>query len=157
VDEEDVYICPAGEKLAYHYTDEENGLVLCRYWTNACQSCAIKERAAPLARSEGSRDGSMKIYLRLLRSVSIKIRRRCASVATAEHAFATLKMRMGATHLVVKGLPKVAIDMALNVLAYNLTRAMNIMGIQPLMLPPDFISLDVGVSSIICNAATSVR
>jgi hypothetical protein len=58
VDEEDVYICPAGEKLAYHYTDEENGLVLCRYWTNACQSCAIKERAAPLARSEGSRDGS---------------------------------------------------------------------------------------------------
>ena len=25
-----------------HYTTEENGLVLRRYWTNACQSCAIK-------------------------------------------------------------------------------------------------------------------
>ena len=36
--------CPAGEKLAYHYTNEENGLVLRRYWTNACQSCAIKQR-----------------------------------------------------------------------------------------------------------------
>jgi transposase len=39
---EDVYICPAGERLAYHYTTEEKGLVLRRYWTNACQSCAIK-------------------------------------------------------------------------------------------------------------------
>ena len=35
---------PAGEKLVYHYTNEENGLVLRRYWTNACQSCAIKQR-----------------------------------------------------------------------------------------------------------------
>src|SRR5215203_7357741 len=40
--EKDVYICPAGERLAYHYTNEENGLVLRRYWTNACRSCAIK-------------------------------------------------------------------------------------------------------------------
>src|SRR4029450_2174532 len=42
VAEEDVYICPAGEKLAYRYTNQENGLVLRRYWTNACQNCAIK-------------------------------------------------------------------------------------------------------------------
>src|SRR5271170_1812610 len=42
VAEEDVYICPAGERLAYHYTNEENGLVLRRYWTNVCQRCAIK-------------------------------------------------------------------------------------------------------------------
>jgi transposase len=28
VAEEDIYICPAGERLAYHYTTEENGLVL---------------------------------------------------------------------------------------------------------------------------------
>src|SRR5207245_6102369 len=32
--EDDVYICPAGERLAYHSTTEENGLVLRRYWTN---------------------------------------------------------------------------------------------------------------------------
>ncbi len=31
-----------GERLAYHFTNEENGLVLRRYWTNACQGCAIK-------------------------------------------------------------------------------------------------------------------
>src|SRR6476619_6078155 len=42
--DEDVYRCPAGEKLAYHYTNEEKGLVLRRYWTNTCQSCAIKQQ-----------------------------------------------------------------------------------------------------------------
>jgi hypothetical protein len=52
---------------------------------------------------------------------------------TAEHPFGTLKMRMGATHFLMKRLPKVATEMALHVLAYNLTRVMNIMGTQPLM------------------------
>ena len=33
----------------------------------------------------------------------------------------------------MKTLPRVASEMALHVLAYNLTRAMNIIGIQPLM------------------------
>ena len=42
VAEEDVYICPAGERLPYRYTNEENGLILRRYCTNACQSCTIK-------------------------------------------------------------------------------------------------------------------
>ena len=51
----------------------------------------------------------------------------------AEHPFATLKMRMGATHFLMKTLPRVATEMALHVLAYNLTRVMNILGIQPLM------------------------
>jgi hypothetical protein len=36
-------------------------------------------------------------------------------------------MRMGATHFLMKRLPKVATEMALHVLAYNLTRVMNIM------------------------------
>jgi hypothetical protein len=50
---------------------------------------------------------------------------------TVEYPFATLKMRMGATHFHMKRLPKVATEMALHVLAYNLTRVMNIIGIQP--------------------------
>ena len=52
---------------------------------------------------------------------------------TAEHPFGTLKMRMGATHFLMKRLPKVATEMALHVLAYNLTRVMNIVGVQPLL------------------------
>jgi transposase len=43
-----------------------------------------------------------------------------------------MKMRMGATHFLMKTVPRVASEMALHVLAYNLTRIINIMGIQPL-------------------------
>jgi transposase len=52
---------------------------------------------------------------------------------TVEHPFGTIKARMGATHFLMKTLPKVATEMALHVLAYNLTRVMNIIGVQPLM------------------------
>ncbi len=47
---------------------------------------------------------------------------------TVEHPFGTLKARMGATHFLTKTLPRVGAEMALHVLAYNLTRVMNIMG-----------------------------
>jgi Transposase DDE domain len=53
---------------------------------------------------------------------------------TVEHPFATLKMRMGATHFLMKRLPKVATERALHVLAYNLTRVMNVVGVQPLVV-----------------------
>ncbi len=81
--DEDAYRCPAGEKLKYYYTNEENGQKLRRYWTNACRHCALKQRC------------------------TTGVQRR---IARWEHE-----------------------DVALHVLAYNLTRVMNIMGIQPLM------------------------
>jgi transposase len=46
--------------------------------------------------------------------------RRCDLIES--HPFGTLKMRMGATHFLMKRLPKVATEMAPHVLAYNLTR-----------------------------------
>ena len=52
---------------------------------------------------------------------------------TVEHPFGTMKMRMGATHFLTKTLPKVATEMALCVLTYNLTRVLNIVGVEPLM------------------------
>ena len=52
---------------------------------------------------------------------------------TVEHPFGTIKARMGATHLQMKTLPRVASEMALHVLAYNMTRVMSIMGVRPLM------------------------
>jgi hypothetical protein len=51
---------------------------------------------------------------------------------TVEHPFGTIKARMGATHLLMKTLPRVAAEMA-RVLAYNLTRLMNIIGVRPLL------------------------
>ena len=52
---------------------------------------------------------------------------------TVEHPFGTMKMRMGTTHFLMKTLPKVATEMALHVLAYNLTRVLNIVGVKPIM------------------------
>ena len=42
---------------------------------------------------------------------------------TVEHPFGTIKARMGTTHFLMKTLPRVASEMALHVLAYNLTRS----------------------------------
>src|SRR5262249_42157225 len=47
VAEDDVYICPAGERLTYRFTREESGMRLRRYWTNTCRSCPLKERCTP--------------------------------------------------------------------------------------------------------------
>ena len=52
---------------------------------------------------------------------------------TIEHPFCTIKARMGATHFLMKTLPRVAAEMALHVLAYNMTRVINIMGVRPLL------------------------
>jgi hypothetical protein len=52
---------------------------------------------------------------------------------TVEHPFGAIKARMGATHFLAKTLPRVATEMALHVLTYNLTRVINIMGPGPLI------------------------
>lgn len=61
-----------------------------------------------------------------------KARRESAGHASAARdgraPFGTIKARMGATHFLMKTLPRVAAEMALHVLAYNLTRVMNIVG-----------------------------
>src|SRR5262247_2424777 len=45
--EEDAYRCPAGERLPYRYTTEEDGKMLRRYWTTACQTCSLKSQCTP--------------------------------------------------------------------------------------------------------------
>jgi transposase len=131
--DEDVYRCPAGEKLKYHYTNEEDGQQLRRYWTNACRDCALKPRCT----SGKERRITRWEHEHVLEAVQRRLDKNPQAMRqrreTVEHPFGTLKMRMGATHFLMKRLPKVATEMALHVLAYNLTRVMNIMGIQPLM------------------------
>jgi transposase len=125
---EDVYICPAGERLAYHYTNEENGLVLHRYWTNACQSCPIKHSCTTAKERRITRwehEPILEAVQRRLDENPKAMRQRREMV---EHPFGTIKARMGATHFLMKTLPRVAGEMALHVLAYNLTRVMNIVG-----------------------------
>jgi len=52
---------------------------------------------------------------------------------TAEHPFGTIKAWMGATHFLTKTIPRVSTEMSLHVLAYNMKRVMQILGIAPLM------------------------
>jgi transposase len=130
---EDVYRCPAGEKLTYRYTNEEDGKMLRRYWTTACPHCPLKSQCTkgPERRiTRWEHEHVLEAAQQRLDQNPQAMRQRRE---TAEHPFATLKMRMGATHFLMKRLPKVATEMALHVLAYNLTRVMNILGVQPLL------------------------
>ena len=52
---------------------------------------------------------------------------------TIEHTFGTLKAWMGATHFKMKTLKHVATEMALHVLAYNMTRVIVILGVPELV------------------------
>jgi transposase len=130
---EDVYRCPAGERLTYRYTNEEDGKVLRRYWTTACSQCPLKSQCTKgperrIARWE--HEHLLEAVQRRLDENPPAMRQRRETV---EHPFGTIKARMGATHFLMKTLPKVAAEMALCVLAYNLTRVMNIVGIKPLV------------------------
>jgi len=131
--DEDVYRCPAGEKLTYHYTNEENGQKLRRYWTNVCRHCALKSRCTTGKERRITRWEHEHVLEAVQRRLDKNLQAMRRRRETVEHPFGTLKMRMGATHFLMKRLPKVATEMALHVLAYNLTRVMNIVGIQPLM------------------------
>jgi transposase len=129
----DVYRCPAGEHLTYRFTAEEHGKRIRRYWTTACPKCPLQsrcttgpERRIPRWEHEHVLDA---VQERLDASPEAMRMRR----ETVEHPFGTMKARMGATHFLTKTLPKVATEMALSVLAYNLTRVMNIVGVKPLI------------------------
>ena len=52
---------------------------------------------------------------------------------TVEHPYGTLKAWMGSTHFQMKRLKHVSTEMSLHVLAYNLKRVMNILGVKPLI------------------------
>ena len=131
--DEDVYVCPAGERLKYYYTNEEKGLRLRRYWTNACRTCTIKHRCTTSVQRRITRWEHEHVLEAVQQRLDENPQAMRQRRETVEHPFGTIKARMGATHFLMKSLPRVASKMALHVLAYNLTRVMNIFGIAPLI------------------------
>ena len=131
--EEDVYICPADERLRYYYTNEEKGLTLRRYWTNACRTCRIKHRCTTGVQRRITRWEHEHLLEDVQRRLDENPQAMRQRRETVEHPFGTIKARMGATHFLMKTLRNVRTEMALHVLAYNLTRVMNILGPGPLM------------------------
>jgi transposase len=131
--DEDVYRCPAGERLSYRYTNEEAGKVLRRYWTTACSKCPLKSQCTTGPERRITRWEHEHLLDDVQRRLDANPHAMRQRRETVEHPFGTIKARMGATHFLMKRLPKVAAEMALSVLAYNLTRAINILGTRPLI------------------------
>jgi transposase len=131
---QDAYRCPAGQLLPYHFTSVEHGMELRRYWSTAsCLACQIKGQCTTGKERRITRWEHEHlvedVQRRLDENPDAMLRRR----ETVEHPFGTIKARMGATHFLMKRLPNVACEMALHVLAYNLTRVMNIVGREKLI------------------------
>ena len=63
-----------------------------------------------------------------LKPDSMRIRRQ-----TVEHPYGTIKLWMGSAHFLMTTLKKVKTEMSLHVLAYNLKRVIQIIGIGVLM------------------------
>jgi len=131
--DEDVYRCPAGEHLRYYFTATEHGQQLRRYWTNACRTCAIKHQCTTGHERRITRWEHEHVVEAVQQRLDANPQAMRQRRETVEHPFGTMKARMGATHFLTKTLPKVATEMALSVLAYNLTRVINIVGVKPLI------------------------
>src|SRR5258708_30761388 len=98
----DVYLCPAGEQLTYHYTNEEDGKTLRRYWTNACQGCSLKSKCTTGKERRISRwehEAVLEAVQARLDPSPAKMRERRQNV---EHPFGTLNAWIGATPLQMK-------------------------------------------------------
>jgi transposase len=129
---DDMYICPAGERLTYRFSSKEAGKIARRYWTTACKTCALKSKCTPAPERRVSRWEHEAVLEKVQSRLDHHPEKMTVRRSTAEHPFGTIKCWMGATHFLMKRLPKVATEMALNVLAYNMKRVMAILGVAGL-------------------------
>lgn len=133
IPKDDEYQCPAGQRAIYRMTTVENGLSLHRYWSSACPRCPLKPRCTPSDYRRITRWEHEAILEAMQRRLdrapqAMTMRRR-----TIEHVFGTLKHWMGSTHFLTRGLPQVSTEMSLHVLAYNLKRVVQLLGMKGTM------------------------
>ena len=128
--EDDEYRCPAGQRAIKRFTTIEHGMTLHKYWSSACPRCPLK---AQCTTSDYRRIARWE-HEAVLEAMQERLDRQPDAMQlrrqTVEHPFGTLKAWMGATHFLTKRLPRVSTEMSLHVLAYNLKRVMQIMGIE---------------------------
>jgi len=131
--ERDAYRCPAGKWAPYRFTGEERGETLHRYWSSDCPKCPRREQCTPSKYRRITRweheDVLDRMAERLNRLPMASAWRR----ETAEHVFGTLKSWMGSAHFLTKRIPNVATEFSLQVLAYNMKRVMQILGVPVLL------------------------
>ncbi len=128
--EGDYFLCPAGEHLPKKTKSTKDRLYL--YTSTACGDCKLKERCTGAKQRWVTRhfeEGVLNEVERRVDANPMIMRRRKAMV---EHPFGTLKSRMDGGRFLLRGLEKVKAEMALAVTAYNLTRAINVVGAKRL-------------------------
>lgn len=128
--EGDYFECPAGERLPKKTRSLKNRSYL--YTTSACADCAIKRQCTGATRRWVSRHFEEDVLNEVADRTEanpMMMRRRSGMV---EHPFGTLKRRMDGGRFLVRGLQKVKAEMALAVTAYNITRAINVLGTKRL-------------------------
>jgi transposase len=132
--QEDCYICPAKEKLTYRGTRFKDNLESREYASVACKKCHLRSRCV---RSSYDR----RIY-RWVGEESIEEMRVRMHInpdkadrrkELVEHPFGTIKHWMNQGTFLMRGKLKVAGEICLSVLAYNIKRVLNIMGITKLI------------------------
>ncbi len=129
----DEYECPAGERLTCRTECKDKGKDIKRYWTSACSSCAIKAECT----TGDERRVSRWVHEDVLERAEKRLRKRpevmLARRSLVEHPFGTMKSWTSSTHLLTKTLPRVNTEMSLQVLAYNMKRAINLLGTKAIM------------------------
>ncbi len=132
-EKKDEYRCPAGQALIWRFSTVRKELTEHRYWSSNCAQCALKKQCTPSKERRVTRWEHEKVLEDMQRRLdlapdSMRIRRQ-----TVEHPFGTIKMWMGWTHFQMRTLKHVRTEMSLHVLAYNMKRVMQILGIGRLI------------------------
>jgi transposase len=129
----DRYRCPAGEYAIWRFTSVEKGMAIHKYWSSACPKCPIRSACTTSNYRRLARWEHEAVIERLHRRLDRMPEAGRLRRQTVEHTFGTLKSWMGATHFLTRTFPRVRTEMSLQVLAYNLKRVIQILGVQPLI------------------------
>jgi transposase len=132
--EQNCYYCPAGKKLTYRFSTNELGRAISYYQASECKSCPRKTKCTRNKENRRiTRAAFEEVQDRMAERVAKNpqlMRRRKALI---EHCFGTIKRSFGYDYFLCRGKRAVTTEVNLTVLAYNLKRVCNLVGVRELI------------------------
>ncbi len=130
----DVYHCPGGQVLDTRYASVTRGHLSVQYSSPAaCAGCQIKARCTTgrwRRINRGEHEAVIeRMAARLAKRPGILLIRK----STVEHPFGSIKQWMNQGAFLMRGLEKVRAEFSLTALAYNLRRAITLIGVPRLI------------------------
>jgi len=130
--QKDAYICPAGEELRYRTTDKQKSMRL--YKTDSCENCGLKKQCTS---GEGPRVIKRHIHERVMEEMATRVKGYREKLRLrkelVEHPWGTMKRSLDQGYFLLRGAEKVAVEMRLTGLIYNMKRAFSIVGVPKLI------------------------